>query len=386
MAQGRRHQRIAVSPYQRQLLKKWARQKAPKGLVRRSRIVLACARGRSEEKVAKAVRVSCVTVRRCRRRFLDHGMEGLRDRPRRGAPRKITEAHVIEVIKLALESRLPNVRRWTTRSIAAKLSVSQSAIARIRRELGLPPHQDTIKHAKHVQVRRTVRAIVGLYVNGTDKGIAFCAEEEMGPVQALPSDDAKRRSYDHVRDGATSIFSALVAKAGKIVHRLRRGHRADAFRHFLDKIDAAVPRSLRIHLILAGRAPETPIVQNLLTPNQERFHVELASRGTSWTGLAQHSFRELTERNIRDSVACGTRPLEDAIRGYLATSDTTPRLFVWTKAQSRQSAAAGQTGPIPPPQPRSRPIPKPRWSQTTWRASLGDPPERLRDGTAALTR
>ncbi|MFG2781279.1 helix-turn-helix domain-containing protein [Streptomyces prunicolor] len=67
---------------------------ASQALVLRSRIVPACAEGRANAQVALDLGVSRETVRKRRARFLADRLEGLVDRPRSGAPRKITDEQV----------------------------------------------------------------------------------------------------------------------------------------------------------------------------------------------------------------------------------------------------------------------------------------------------
>ncbi|WP_308343569.1 helix-turn-helix domain-containing protein [Streptomyces sp. MK37H] len=77
------------------MLRGWLRKRtASQALVLRSRIVLACAEGRANAQVALDLGVSRETVRKWRARFLADRLEGLVDRPRSGAPRKITDEQV----------------------------------------------------------------------------------------------------------------------------------------------------------------------------------------------------------------------------------------------------------------------------------------------------
>ena len=54
--------------------------------VLRARIVLAAADGASNAAIGRALGVCDDTVRKWRRRFCEHGIDGLRDRPRTGRP------------------------------------------------------------------------------------------------------------------------------------------------------------------------------------------------------------------------------------------------------------------------------------------------------------
>jgi transposase-like protein len=85
--------------------------------------------------------VSRETVRKWRSRFVRDRLEGLTDEPRPGAPRKITDEQVEQVITATLEQKPPNNdTHWSTRSMATATGMSQSAISRIWRAFGLKPH------------------------------------------------------------------------------------------------------------------------------------------------------------------------------------------------------------------------------------------------------
>src|SRR2546423_11636412 len=70
------------------------RPKTAQALALRARIVLACADGLSNSEVSRRLGVSLPTVGKWRQRFIADRVDGLRDEPRRGAPRKITDTVV----------------------------------------------------------------------------------------------------------------------------------------------------------------------------------------------------------------------------------------------------------------------------------------------------
>src|SRR5436309_16035980 len=65
------------------------RPKTAQALALRARIVLACAGGLSNSEVSRQLGVSLPTVGKWRMRFVEQRVDGLRDEPRPGAPRKI---------------------------------------------------------------------------------------------------------------------------------------------------------------------------------------------------------------------------------------------------------------------------------------------------------
>src|SRR5215468_10660374 len=94
------------------------RRKTAQALALRARIVLGCAAGLSNKAVAARERVAAQTVGKWRRRFVEHGLDGLLDEPRPGVPRKMDDAKVENVIVQTLESQPVGATHWSTRSMA----------------------------------------------------------------------------------------------------------------------------------------------------------------------------------------------------------------------------------------------------------------------------
>lgn len=100
----------------------------------RLQIVARLAQGASSHAVAEELGVTEKTVTKWCGRFIAYGEDGLRDAPRRGAPRRIDDAAIASVItqKLSLDNGA------STREVARRTGVSQSTVARIWRAAGLP--------------------------------------------------------------------------------------------------------------------------------------------------------------------------------------------------------------------------------------------------------
>ena len=118
------------------------RRKTAQALALRARIVLGCSAGLSNKAVAAREGVTAQTVGKWRRRFVERGLDGLLDEPRPGAPRKINDAKVENVIVQTLESRA--ARRHAVEPPqhgAGPSGLSTSSVGRIWRAFGLPPHR-----------------------------------------------------------------------------------------------------------------------------------------------------------------------------------------------------------------------------------------------------
>ena len=132
MAIGRPTKPLNVTPEEREKLTMLARRrKTGQALAMRSRIVLGCSDGLSNGDVAKRLRITGATVCKWRERFRLDRLEGLLDEPRPGAPRSITDAQVEQVVTKTLESMPVNSTHWSTRLMAHKTGLSQTAIVRI---------------------------------------------------------------------------------------------------------------------------------------------------------------------------------------------------------------------------------------------------------------
>jgi transposase len=118
----------------------------------RARIVLSCDQSMSNSEVAGKLQITGATVSKWRERFRELGMDGLLDEPRVGAPRKITDEQVEEVITKTLESMPANSTHWSTRLMADETGLSQNAIVRIWHAFGLQPHRvENFKFSKDPQ-------------------------------------------------------------------------------------------------------------------------------------------------------------------------------------------------------------------------------------------
>jgi transposase len=156
---------VQLSADERAQLTAWTRRAtSANALATRAPIVLAAADGLGNTEVAAKVGVEVSTARRWRNRFLAERLEGLLDEPRPGRPRTVTDDQVEAVITRTLETTPRDATHWSTRSLAAELGLSQTAVSRIWRAFGLAPHrQDSWKLSRDPQFIDKVRDVVGLY-------------------------------------------------------------------------------------------------------------------------------------------------------------------------------------------------------------------------------
>ena len=329
------HERVALEGLVR-------RRNVGQALAQRARIVLACAEpGATNSGVARALGVSRPSVTTWRARFAALRLDGLVDAPRSGAPRRIGDEEVGRVLALTLEETPANATHWSTRSMAKRAGLSQTAVSRIWRAFGLQPHRvETFKLSTDPAFVAKVRDVVGLYLNPPDRALVLCVDEKpqiqakqpTAPVLPLRPGQAERRTHDDRRHGTTDLFAALDVKAGTVIGRCQRRHRSVEFRCFLDAIEGAVPAELEVHLVLDNAAiHKTRLVHDWLV-KRPRFRVHFTPTSASWLNLVECWFAVLTRRRLQRGVFTSTEDLEHVIHTYIEQTNTEPKPFVWTRS------------------------------------------------------
>jgi transposase len=342
VATGRPIAPLTMTAEERETLERWMRRRTTaQALAQRARIILSCAEGKTNTTVAAEIGVSKPTVGKWRARFLMQRLDGLLDEPRPGAPRKISDAYVERVITATLESAPPDATHWSTRSMARHAGLSQSAVSRIWRAFALAPHRtETFKLSKDPLFIEKVRDIVGLYLNPPERALVLCVDEKSeiqaldrtAPLLPMRPGQIERRTHDYQRHGTVSLFAALDTATGKVLGSCQRRHRSEEFVKFLDRIDAAVPPDLNIHLVLDNYAThKTPRVHRWLA-KRPRYQLHFTPTSASWLNLVERWFAALTEKQLRRGVFRSTRELESAIIRYLETTNGAPKPFIWTKS------------------------------------------------------
>lgn len=340
MRTGRPKKPLDVNDRERDKLEMWARRpKSSQRLALRSRIVLRCAEGLTNQGVARELGVTGATVGKWRERFRTQRLEGLVDEPRPGAPREITDTQVEDVITRTLETLPPAATHWSTRAMARQVGLTQNAIWRIWRAFGLQPHRsETFKLSSDPFFVEKVRDIVGLYLNPPDRAAVVCIDEK-SQIQALDRTQpllpmrpgmAERRTHDYLRHGITSLFAALDVATGKVIGACHRRHRHQEFLRFLRVLEERLPEDQDIHLIMDNYGThKTPRVKRWFAQHPH-YHLHFTPTSASWLNLVERFFAELSEKRIRRGAFNSVQSLEQAIMKYLEQHNQDPRPFVWT--------------------------------------------------------
>ena len=319
------------------------RPRTPRAFADRCKVVLLDEQGLTYAQIGRKIDMREQTVLKWRKRFLADRIAGLKDKPRPGAKRTITDEKISEVVRMTLEEKPPDATHWSLRSMAAASGISRSSVNLIWRAFNLQPHRtETFKLSKDPNFVEKVRDIVGLYMSPPNNALVICVDEKSQmqaldrtqPLLPLGPGQVERRTHDYKRHGTSSLFAALMIKTGVVIGECHRRHRHQEFIKFLNTIDTVVretePEQTAVHLVLDNYAThKTPAVQRWLK-RHPRYHLHFTPTSASWLNQVERVFADLTEKQLRRGVFRSVDALEQTALAYLDARNEDARPFTWT--------------------------------------------------------
>ena len=307
----------------------------------RAQIVMLAADGMNNSAIADELGISRLTVGLWRSRFAQKHLDGLDDEPRCGAPRKIGDEKIEEVVTKTLETLPSDATHWSTRSMARASGVSISTVHRIWNAFSLAPHRtETFKLSTDPQFIEKIRDIVGLYLAPPERALVLCVDEKSQiqaldrtqPLLPMRPGQIERRTHDYERHGTTTLFAALDVKAGTVVGQCMPRHRAQEFRKFLDEIERNVPADLDMHVIMDNASShKTKLIRHWFA-KRPRWHAHFTPTSSSWVNQVERFFALLSEQQIKRGAHRSVAELEAAIDAYIKIRNVSPKPFRWTKS------------------------------------------------------
>ena len=234
---GRPIAQLVLTEDETETLKRWVRRpNSAQSLALRAKIVLACAEGATNTDVAARYGVTAQMVGKWRSRFVTGRLGGLSDQDRPGRPRTISDTQVEQVVTATLEQTPSDGgTHWSTRMMAARSGLTQTAVSRIWRAFELKPHKvDYWKLSTDPHFVDKLYDVVGLYLDPPERALVLCVDEKSqiqaldrsAPVLPMMPADPERQTHTYIRHGTTSLFAALDIASGRVYSSLHPQHRA----------------------------------------------------------------------------------------------------------------------------------------------------------------
>src|SRR5271168_419126 len=316
----------------------------PQGDVKRARIVLLAAEGRSTRSIGKEVGVQPRIVSKWRYRFADHGLAGLENRPHRGKKPIYGVATNKRILALLDKPPPQGYARWTGPLLAKALGdVDVQYVWRFLREhtIDLAARKSWCESNDPSFVAKAAD-VVGLYVDPPVKAIVLCVDEKPS-IQALeraqgylklPNGRALTgQSHDYKRHGTTTLFAALEVATGKVIAAHSKRRRRIEFLDFMDSVTAAFP-DRKLHVILDNLSTHKKNEDWLKAHPNVQFHFTPTS--ASWLNQVEVWFSILQGQSLSGASFTSLKQLEQHIDAYIKAYNVRAEPFVWTKKKVRQ--------------------------------------------------
>jgi len=337
---------IELSAEERGTLESWVRSPSSEHrYVVRARIVLLAAGGAASKDIAERLSIRRATVSRWRTRFAAQRMEGLRDRPRSGKPRKYDETTDQRVLAQLDEPAPPGHSGWTGTLLAAALGdVPADQVRRILRRLRISLHQ-TKSWCESTDPDFAAKAsdIVGLYLHPPENAVVLCVDEKPS-IQALERAQGWLRlpngkaitgaSHEYKRNGTTTLFAALEIATGFVqaAHYQRRRRRE--FLDFMNRVVAEYGPDTELHVVLDNLNTHKPTHDRWLA-RHPNVHLHYTPTRASWLNQIEIWFSKLSRAALRGTSFTSVRKLREAIEAFVVAHNRNPRPFEWTKTDVR---------------------------------------------------
>jgi transposase len=310
-------------------------------------LVLLAEEGASDQAIANRLGLSLSTVYRWRSRFATERLAGLEERPRRGRPRRYTEAARARVISAVCTEAPPDgATQWTVRSLARHTGVGRDAVHRILRAERLAPHRvKSWVTSTDPEFETKALDILGLYLNPPENALVLSVDEKTAiqaldrtqPTLPLRPGQVERRSFEYKRNGTTSLYAALVVHQGEVVGQCAPRHRHQEFLAFLRLLVRTFP-GRQLHLIVDNLSAHKHENVHRWLRRHPRIDLHFTPTHASWLNQVEIWFSILSRKVIRRGVFPSVKALTQAIMAFIERYNQQGKSFTWTFTPERLEA------------------------------------------------
>jgi len=331
---------------QKELLFRARSRSLPTGDVRRARLILMLAEGKSYQEIQEELGCAATFIALWKKRFLEKRIAGLYARHPGRAIEKRTPRLEAKILEWTRRTPPDGSTHWSTRKLAKHLGVHHMMVARVWKRARLQPHRlERYMTSKDPDFENKAADIIALYVNPPQHAVVFSVDEKssiqaldrLDPVLPMSPGRAERHGFEYYRHGTLSLYAALDTKSGEVIGKTARRHTSQEFVAFLSDIAASQPSGREIHIIADNfSAHKTKLVKQFLALHP-KVTIHYTPTYSSWLNQVELWFakieRDVIARGIFTSVSDLKRKLMKYIRHYNETSQ--PIKWKYTDASNR---------------------------------------------------
>ena len=350
---------VTLTASERKTLKKRVRgAKTPWRDRLRAQVVLAAARDWPNARIAAGLACDEGTVRKWRGRFAELRLAGLRDLPRPGRPRRISEADRAAVVALACQlpaqTGVP-LSRWSGPELAAALAaqglaggpVSASSVLRILAENPVRPwrYQSWI-FSRDPDFEAKARVVLDLY-QGFYQGEPLGGGDRVLSVDAKPSIQARGRTrvtlpaapgriarveHEYERHGALALLACLDVRTGQVFASTPG---TTGIAPFMDLLGQVMARpeyrdAPRVFVVVDNgsdhRGKKAAARLRRAHPNAVMIHTPVHA---SWLNQVEIFFSVIQKKVVSPNDFPSLEKLSETLLAFVSRYNRTARPFSW---------------------------------------------------------
>jgi len=308
------------------------------GDVRKARLVLMLAEGRSYRAVQDALGCSSAYVARWKTRFEAEGLAGLYGRHQGRRATVLTPAMEARILAKTRTAPKDGSTHWSTRRLAKALGVNHTLVARVWARAGIKPHRMARYMASDdPEFESKAADIIALYLKPPQHAAVFCLDEKtaiqaldrLDPVLPMSPGRLERHGFEYYRHGTLSLYAALNATSGQVLGRTAARHTSEEFVAFLGDVVASQSVGREIHVILDNLSThKTARVRAFLNDHPD-VHLHFTPTYSSWLNQVEIWFSKIERDLIARGVFTSIKDLARKLLRYIRAYNRHPKPIKW---------------------------------------------------------
>jgi transposase len=331
---------LGLAPSERKELRDRMRSRTlPAEDVRRARLILLLAQGKSYLTIRQLLGCNPNYISRWKGRFEAERLAGLYSRHSGRAVEKRTPALEARILEWTRRPAPDGSTHWSSRKLARHLGISHMMVARVWQRAGLKPHRiERYMASDDPDFELKAADIIGLYVKPPQHAAGFCVDEKtaiqaldrLDPVLPLSPGRLERHGFEYYRHGTLSLYAALNTRSGEVMGKTAARHTSQEFVAFLADLVANQPRGKEIHIIADNlSAHKTMRVEQFLAAHP-KLHLHYTPTYSSWLNQVENWFAKIERDVIARGVFTSVRDLARKLMRYIRHYNRAPKPIKWT--------------------------------------------------------
>jgi transposase len=337
----RRPSKIELTDKQRSTLMMWvAAGRTEQRFAKRAQVILCAAEGMSLKDIESKSGLSLQSCLKWRKRFVQQGIKGLKDIPRKGRPQIITPEERVQVMALACTKPDDGSNQWTTTKLADASGLARTTVHRILNEASLKPHKidQWCGKSPDPEFEPKQTDILGLYLSPPENALVISVDEKSQiqaldrtqPMLPLRPNQARRQTHTYTRHGTTCLLAALLVHQGVVEGRCVDSHTHAEFLNFLKHLYRKYPHR-DLHVIVDNYSAHKHQKVMEWASKRKRLTLHFTPTYASWLNQIEIWFSIYTRDVIRGGIWQSKQELVNQTMHYIKRyNETNAAPFNWT--------------------------------------------------------